>query len=588
MSDMVAEIRAFMVGSDQAAWVTNMWTDYNNQRQTKMADWDELRNYIFATDTRTTTNAALPWKNSTTLPKICQIRDNLHANYKAALFPNDNWLQWVGYSMEDSVKVKAKTIEAYMLNKTRMGGFSTEMSKCILDYIDYGNAFAMPSFEERYKVMPDMTEVIDFVGPKSTRLSPKDIVFNPLADSFKDTFKIIRSLKGLGELSKMAQDYPEQEFWNAALSNRRLLLEVAGQYSIEDWDKAGSFAVDGFGNMMEYLSSDYMEILEFYGNYYDRETGTVQTDRVITVADRNIVVRDEPMPQWYAGSPIDHVGWRIRQDNLWAMGPLDNLVGLQYRLDHLENLKADAMDLIVHPPLIVKGEVEEFVWGPGVPIYVDEGESGVEEMATKVGNIFAANTEMQIIEDRMELYAGAPREAMGIRTPGEKTLGEVEQLASAAGRIFQEKITHFEIELEEKQLNKMLESAQRNMKIDDVIRVMDNDIGAEVFQDITVNDITANGVLRPVGARHFAKQAKDLRNLMDVFNNPTVGEMLRPHTSAVELTKFIDDTLGLQGYKIFSPNVGVKEQEATAVETGLSEENVAAQLDPVNAPDEEV
>jgi hypothetical protein len=27
------------------------------------------------------------------------------------------------------------------------------------------------------------------------------------------------------------------------------------------------------------------------------------------------------------------------------MGPLDNLVGLQYRIDHLENAKADALDL---------------------------------------------------------------------------------------------------------------------------------------------------------------------------------------------------------------------------------------------------
>ncbi|MDT1790626.1 hypothetical protein QLF87_23425, partial [Salmonella enterica subsp. enterica serovar Oslo] len=135
-----------------------------------------------------------------------------------------------------------------------------------------------------------------------------------------------------------------------------------------------------------------------------------------TVVDRNYTARQETMPEWYAGSPIVHVGWRKRPDNLWAMGPLDNLVGLQYRLDHLENLKADAMDLIIHPPLKIIGEVEEFVWGPGIEIHIDEGGSDVQELGTGMGNIFGAAQEMQLIEDRMELYSGAPREAMGIRT----------------------------------------------------------------------------------------------------------------------------------------------------------------------------
>jgi hypothetical protein len=584
-ADKVAEIQNFMASDDGAAWVSNMWNTYNNQRRVKIEEWKELRDYIFATDTRTTSNSVLPWKNSTTLPKLCQIRDNLHANYKAALFPNDSWLQWEGYTQEDSLKAKAKNIEGYMANKARIGGLRTEVSKMLLDYIDYGNAFAMPSFEERYKKLPDGTEVADFIGPKSNRLSPLDIVFNPLAATFKDTFKIVRSMKSLGELKKLAVDNPEQAFWEDAIERRMEIRNAMGQYSVEDFDKAVGFSVDGFGNMHEYMGSDYMEILEFYGNFHDKKTGTFKTDRVITVVDRGLVVRDEAMPEWYAGSPIDHVGWRIRQDNLWAMGPLDNLVGLQYRLDHLENLKADAMDLLIHPPLIIKGEVEEFEWKPGGEIFVDEGDSDVRELGKNAANVFNANSEMQLIEDRMELYAGAPREAMGVRTPGEKTAFEVEQLQTASGRIFQEKITHFEIELLEKQLNKMLESAQRNMKVEDVIRIMDDDIGAEVFTSITANDITANGKIRPVGARHFAKQSKDLRSLAELFQTP-IGDLVAPHTSALEMTKFIDDTLGLQGYKLFSPNVAVKEQETTQVEAGISEESVAAQLDPANAPEQ--
>lgn len=576
MSDKVAEIKAFMAQDDTSAWVSNLWDTYNHQRREWIEEKKELRDYLFATDTSTTSNGSLPWKNSTTLPKLCQIRDNLHSNYLSALFPNDNWLVWKGYSLDDSVIEKAKNIESYMSNKTRVSGFRNTASQLLLDYIDYGNAFAYADFETRMKELPDGTVVPAFVGPVGRRISPLDIVFNPLAESFDQTHKVVRKLMTMGEIKKLADTNPEQSFWQDAIEARLEKRRRMGGYSIEDFDKAVGYSADGFGNMYEYLQSDWMEVLEFYGDFHNSETGEVMTDMIITVVDRSTTVRMDKMPQWYASSPIIHVGWRKRPDNLWAMGPLDNLVGLQYRLDHLENLKADAMDLIVHPPLKIIGEVEDFVWGPGVPILIDEGGSDVQEMGTSMGNVFGANQEMQLIEDRMELYAGAPREAMGVRTPGEKTAFEVQELSNAASRIFQEKITHFEIEMLERLLNSMLETAQRNMVVSDVVRVMDDDIGAEVFKTLSVDDITANGILRPIGARHFAKKAQDLQNLAQVFNTP-VGQMVMPHTSAIEMTRFIDDTLGLKGYEIFRPNVAIEEQKNTQSAVNMAEEDLAAQ-----------
>ncbi|AUR96941.1 head-to-tail joining protein [Vibrio phage 1.253.O._10N.286.45.B12] len=576
MSTKVAELRKFLTQDEPSQWVSYLWDTYNNQRREKIEEWKEMRDYIFATDTSTTSNGALPWKNTTTLPKLCQIRDNLHSNYLSALFPNDSWLRWQGYSVEDSLIEKAANIEAYMANKTRVSDFRNVMSQTLLDYIDYGNAFAYPDFVSQMKEMPDGTVLPAFVGPVGRRISPLDIVFNPLANSFDETHKVVRSIKSLGEVKKLAETNPDQAFWKEALDSRLEKQSLMGSYSQEDFDKAVGYSADGFGNMYEYFMSDYMEVLEFYGDYHNTETGELKTDMIITVVDRCKTVREEKMPQWYAGSPIVHVSWRKRPDNLWGMGPLDNLVGLQYRLDHLENLKADAMDLIIHPPLKIIGEVEQFRWAPGVEIHIDEGGSDVQELGTSMGNIFGAAQEMQQIEDRMELYAGAPREAMGVRTPGEKTAFEVQELSNASTRIFQEKINHFEIEFLEKLLNKMLETAQRNMDMADVIRVFDNDIGAEVFSTLTVDDITAHGLLQPIGARHFAKKAQDLQNLTQVMNS-SVGQMVQPHTSALELTRFIDDSLGLKGYDIFKENVNIKEQQSTQSAVNMAQENIAAE-----------
>src|SRR6185503_988387 len=80
------------VGSDIAL----KWSEWDMGRAAKKAQWKELREYIFATDTTTTSNAATGWQNKTTMPKLTQIRDNLYANYMASMFPNSRWMEWIG------------------------------------------------------------------------------------------------------------------------------------------------------------------------------------------------------------------------------------------------------------------------------------------------------------------------------------------------------------------------------------------------------------------------------------------------------------------------------------------------------------
>ena len=69
------------------AGIADIFQAWNVLRDEKINDWKETQRYTFATDTTKTTNAKLPWSNKTTLPKLCQIRDNLVANYLSALFP---------------------------------------------------------------------------------------------------------------------------------------------------------------------------------------------------------------------------------------------------------------------------------------------------------------------------------------------------------------------------------------------------------------------------------------------------------------------------------------------------------------------
>lgn len=572
-----------MYGNESARQIAFKWENYNEQRRGKRNEWQELRNYLFATDTTTTSNAALPWKNKTTIPKLCQIRDNLHANYVSALFPNDDWLKWEGYSLNDALKAKKEAIQSYMSNKCRINGFRGIASQLLLDYIDYGNAFATVDYEVNRRESAKTNElIVEYQGPVARRISPLDIVYDPSAATFEKSHKIVRSLVTIGELYSMADENANDSYLRKLLDRREKFKSNPGAYGWEKSEQMEAYNVDGFGSFMEYMDSGYVELLTFYGDVFDEKTHTLKKGRKIVVMDRCETLSDDEIPQWLGGSPIYHVGWRLRPDNLWAMGPLDNLVGMQYRIDHLENLKSDAMDLAVLPPLVISGEVEQFEYSPGSEIHIDENGS-VTELGKNAQWVIQADNAIQMLEQRMEMYAGAPREAMGIRTAGEKTAFEVQQLQNAAGRIFQEKITHFESSLIEPVLNAMLETAVRNLNGNDIIKVVDTDLGALVFKTITKDDIIANGNLRPIGARHFAAQAQMMQNLQGIFNS-NIGQVLAPHTSGKVLANLMSDLLNVGRYGLFKPNVAIEEQQETQQQVNAAQEQIAAQ-DAIQPPE---
>lgn len=561
MVGKVATFKTIVNPDNLARQLAGLYNNWWIQRSEKEAEWRELRNYLFATDTTKTTNSKLPWKNKTTLPKLTQIRDNLHANYMDALFPNDDWLKWEGYSRDDVVQKKRRAIEAYMKTKLRESGFRETISKCLYDYIDYGNVFAEAIWvKEKHTDPLTKEEVVTYVGPKALRVSPFDIVFNPTSVSFDRTPKFTRSIKNVGELERDLREMPNMHFDAGAFQKIKNIRNGISSFKVEDINKSDGYQIDGFGSLFEYYQSGLIEILEFEGDIYDESTGILKERRIITIADRNYILRDIENPSWFGKDTKVHVGWRDRPDNLYSMGPLDNLVGLQYRVDHLENLKADALDQTILPPKVIIGDVEPFEWGPGADIHVPE--DGDVRILPPNSAAFQVNNEIGALLQIMEEMAGAPREAMGIRSPGEKTAFEVQQLQNAAGRIFQNKVNKFEIEFLEPLINNMLELAKRNLDTMDVARTMDDDIGAMDFLDITKDDITAKGKLRPIGARHYAARAQLAQNMIGVFNSP-IGQMIAPHISGKRLAKLIEEYMGFTQYQFIKDNAMLFEQAET-------------------------
>lgn len=561
----VLTVRELISPNDMAWSISQKFQEWDMLRERWLSRTDEIRNYIFASDTNSTPNGLNPWKNNTHIPKLCQIRDNLHANYLAALFPNDRSIDWEGSEADDETKDKTLAIESYMENKMRMGGFRTEVSKIILDWEDYGNCFATTVFVNEQTTDPETGDKIQgYVGPKVVRISPLDIVFNPVASSFEKTPKIVRSLTTLGSLHRDIEEYPEMGYLKEVFDNN--LIKGRHQFAgltHGDFSKTEDFQVAGFGSFLQYFQSDYVEVLDFFGDFYDETTGEFFHNYIITVVDRAHVIRKMPNPSWTGKSGIFHCGWRNRQDNLYAMGPFENLIGMQYRIDHLENAKADAYDLIIHPVIKVKGFVDDFVYGPGERIYCDMNDGDVEFIRPDP-TMLNAETQIAMYEQKMEEMAGAPKQAMGFRTPGEKTAFEVQILENGSNRVFLSKTSYFEEIFLEPLLNAMLEQSRRNMGVSDVVRVMDDQFGVVNFMKITKDDITASGKIRPIGARHFMRNANIIQNLTQLSNS-SLGQdqAVKVHFSGKKLAHLMEELLDLERYDLVQDNIRIYEQLET-------------------------
>jgi hypothetical protein len=108
----------------------------------------------------------------------------------------------------------------------------------------------------------------------------------------------------------------------------------------------------------------------------------------------------------------------------------------------------------------------------------------------------------------------------------------------------------------------MLEMAKRRMTTTDLARVMDDDIGVAEFINISKEDITATGKLRPIGARHYAARAQLMQNMLGIFNSP-VGQIIAPHISAKALAKLVEEQMGFEQYQFIKDNVAISEQAET-------------------------
>lgn len=543
---------ATAIANKFVAWESARDRWYNNAKET-------LEN-LYATSTRDIFNQAKDTDNCTHIPKITQIRDMLITYYLDAMFSLPDYVDWEAYN-EESLDINTKdTLKALMAQMLHDSQFQPTIRELVEDYVDYGNAFTTVAMvNETLKLESGVANVYN--GPKAIRLDPLNVFFDPLAISFEKTPKIIRTIKTLGELVAEAEELPEsaqvyKEALSRALEKRSRIRQAVSTTNAESI-KNDICSIAGCGNWSQYYASDTVELLTFYGDLYDVERNKLYKNSKIVVMDRCSVLLEEPIKNFGFNCNIFKAGWRDRKDNLWSMSPLDNIKGMQFMVDFLENKRADIFNYISNPMWVTKGDVEmpEYLY-PGCHVGIDV--DGDFRTISPDATALAADTYVDRYQMLMEEMAGTPREAMGFRTPGEKTAFEVSQLNTAASRLFNEKTRKFEMEILEPLLTLMM-----RMYLSDPTRVtrvkMMNEDGVILFKEVNVQDMAVQGRFIATGSNTYTERARQAQTIMQLYNSAIPSDQLVfNYFNPKVIAKIIAHTTGLDKYKdIIQPNARI-------------------------------
>lgn len=592
------EVVSMMGGvGEEASFVNHLvglYTSYKNSRARWEEENDEVSKFIFATDTRSTVQQSAEFKNTTTIPKLAQVRNNIITSYEEHLFPNTEWVQWDATSQDAAIKEKADLVKSYVATKVADSNLEAQAGLLIQDWTDKGYCAAEVYFCNEKTQDSDGNPVQAYYGPRAKRLNPNDVVYDVLAPDLETATKVVRSVYSLGGLKKLAKDNPEilsEENFELIRSRRNevrnALVDANGKekYITRQLHRAG------FGDIVEYLLSDQYELLTFYGNFYDEDNDILYDNHRVQIIDRAIILKREPIVSLTGKHSVKIAVWEFREGTLAPIGPLHRIVGLQYKLDKLENQRADKFDQLINPTTVETGDVTFYGTRgkPGGHYKVEEGGDVKELVESSV--VLQADTQIQFTLALMDELSGNPKESIGQRTPGEKTKFEVQLLDSGQNKLFRNKVKKFEEEMLTPILQEFLAIGRRNLNQTDLVKIFDDELGIFGFQQVTRDDLNISGRLRAAGATIFAERANALQNLVTLANT-NIMAMTQQHWSRIRLANAAIELAGLKQYELVFPNIGVQEDEQTKrlaqQSSDKSTENSLTGEDATNGPEDTI
>lgn len=271
-------------------------------------------------------------------------------------------------------------------------------------------------------------------------------------------------------------------------------------------------------------------------------------DRVITVAERQWVLRDGPIPYWFKSHPYVMAKNHLVPHEFYAIGDIEPTEALQEELNTIHNQRIDNVSLVINRMWkVLRGanvDYDELVSRRGGIVNVDRMDD-VEpfEMPEVTGSAF---TQARDIERLMKDVSGTQDIVRGAEAVQRQTATEITSLENSATFRFRFKIRVLET-MALRQIARLVYAFdQQFLDTGRVVKVVGPD-GAMVDVTIGPEDFQMDADFVFIGAAVEPEADKNIRRnqLINFFNILQAG----PAIQAVNLPEFIKLILQEHGIK---------------------------------------
>jgi hypothetical protein len=343
-------------------------------------------------------------------------------------------------------------------------------------------------------------ETVLYDDPDVVHVDLWDIFVDPEATTIDDAEYVIHRVY-------RTKEYLKKQAAAGLYSN---LEGIESSYTSSESELSADDRLDAVGLSRTKKQDDRIELLEYWTD-----------DRVIVVANRSQIIRNEENPYWHCKKPFIRIVDHPVPHELYGIGEIEPIEYLQYELNDTRNQRMDNVNLIINRmwKVLSSSELnpEHLISRPGGVIQVNEMNE-IEPLPVEdvTASAYAEETEIKRDIDRtMGVYSYA----RGETTDRRETATTASILSNAANERFKMKVQLME-DMGLRRLGLMLiQLNQQYMDHERVIRIVGDD-GVH-FQKLSPEDIAGEFDVMPIGSTVEPIVNKDTRlsQLLNLYSN---------------------------------------------------------------------
>lgn len=531
---------------DAVAKVVNAFNEANNYRQEYEEKW--LRFYQLY---RNYQEHKKPNGANLFIPYVFSIIETLVPKIVSLVFASRPYIGYLPLN-RNSIE-RAKNMEALvdyqLVQKIRFISVATEWIKDALIYgtgiIKVGWAYEereiveaqplMRLFGKGYGKIPKKTKKVVRDEPIVECIDPFDFYVEPGARDICDAkYCIHRTIRSKSYLKRMEKQ--------GVYKN----IDAIEEATPDDlgFDQRASSIGENVSNKKG------VELLEYW-----------EDDRLITVANRAVVIRDESNPFWLKKKPFIKIVDTIDPHNFYGIGEIEPIEHLQHELNTIRNMRMDNINLIINRMWTVKNSAdispEELISRPGGVIHVQNHD---DIQPIKLDNVAAESyKEDELIRRDIDLATGVNDYVRGTNPDRRETATTATVLSTASNERIKLKATLLE-DTGIGELGVWLAALNRQF-IDRpyVIRLLGEDSGVD-FREITHDDINGDFDVIALGSSvdpvvNKTARLNSLIQLYSIFQN-------NQYINQYELTKRILEVADIKDAKVLMLQPEQPQQQA--------------------------